>query len=148
MPNSSDQQFFGFAIRSACRILFVVCWSALFATSPSAQQAPPDSPSSSDEPLSERQWRQRVEDARARSAEFVARAKAGTIESLSSDDEDKKVADQRAMNDPSLRAGDIVSTSKGFLVFQGSEDDERQLRDFRIATESEIAAVHRSMPNH
>jgi hypothetical protein len=88
-----------------------------------AQQTPPDVPSSSDETLSEQQWRQRVEDARAKSAEFVARAKAGTIESLSSDDEDKKVADQRAMNDPSLRAGDIVSTSKGFLVFQGSKDD-------------------------
>jgi hypothetical protein len=148
MPNSSDRQFFGFMIRSACRILLVACGSALFATSPSAQQTPPDVPSSSDEALSEQQWRQRVEDARAKSAEFVARAKAGTIERLSSDDEDKKVADQRAMNDPSLRAGDIVSTSKGFLVFQGSKDDAHQLRDFRIATESEIAALQRSMPNH
>jgi hypothetical protein len=86
-----------------------------------------------------------VEDARARSAEFVAKAKAGTAEVESSNDE-AKLADQRAMNDPSLRAGDIVSTSKGFLVFQGLEDGEHQWRDFRSATDSEIAALHLSTP--
>ena len=47
----------------------------------------------------------------------------------------KKLADQRAINDPSLRAGDIVSTRKGFLVFQGLEDGEHQWRNFRSATE-------------
>jgi hypothetical protein len=88
-----------------------------------------------------------VEDARARSAEFVAKAKAGTAE-VESSNEEEKLADQRAMNDPSLRAGDIVSTSRGFLVFQGLEDGEHGWRDFKSGTDSEIAALHLSSPKH
>jgi hypothetical protein len=39
------------------------------------------------------------------------------------------------MNDPSLKRGDIVSTSKGFLVFVGREEGNRQASDFEPATE-------------
>jgi hypothetical protein len=134
-------------VKSLAPILLAICWSALWATQPSAQEAEQDSHSTSDASLTEQQWRQRVEDARARSAEFVAKAKAGTAE-VESSNEEEKLADQRAMNDPSLRAGDIVSTSKGFLVFQGLEDGEHQWRDFRSATDSEIAALHLSTPKH
>ena len=134
-------------MKSLAPILLAICWSALWATQPSAQEAEQDC-TLSDASLTEQQWRQRVEDARARSAEFVAKAKAGTAEVEPSNEEQEKLADQRAMNDPSLRAGDIVSTSKGFLVFQGLEDGEQGGRDFRSATDSEIAALHLSTPKH
>jgi hypothetical protein len=147
MPKIRDQQSSRSIVKSLAPILLVICWTALWAMQSSAQEAEQDSQIGSDASLTEQQWRQRVEDARARSAEFVAKAKAGTAEVESSNDE-AKPADQRAMNDPSLRAGDIVSTSKGFLVFQGLEDGEHQWRDFRSATDSEIAALHLSTPKH
>jgi hypothetical protein len=84
-----------------------------------------------DASLTEQQWRQRVEDARGRSAEFVARARSGISEPIQADEEDAKAADQRAMNDPSLKSGDIVVTSKGFLVFVGRDEDTRRQSDFK-----------------
>jgi hypothetical protein len=141
-----DQLSSRLIVKLLAPILLAIGWLALGAMQSSAQQAEQDSRSASDASLSEQQWRQRVEDARARSAEFVAKAKAGTAEVESSSEEDEQLADQRAMNDPSLRAGDIVSTSKGFLVFQGLDDGARQWRDFRSATDSEIAGLHRAAP--
>jgi hypothetical protein len=85
--------------------------------------------------LTEQQWRQRVEDARGRSAEFVARARSRMSEPVQADEEDAKAADQRAMNDPSLKSGDIVVTSKGFLVFVGRDEVNRQPSDFKPATD-------------
>lgn len=159
MPKIRDQRSSRLIVKLLAPILLAIGWSALGAMQPSAQQAEQDSQSASDPSLSEQQsasdasltgqqWRQRVEDARARSAEFVAKAKAGTAEVEPSNEEDERLADQRAMNDPSLRAGDIVSTSKGFLVFQGLDDGAHQGRDFRSATDAEIAALHRSTPKH
>jgi hypothetical protein len=81
------------------------------------------------------EWRQRVEDARSRSAEFVARARSRMSEPVQADEEEAKAADQRAMNDPSLKSGDIVVTSKGFLVFVGRDEDNRQPSDFKPATD-------------
>ena len=146
-------------MRLLAPILLAIGWPALGAMQASAQQAeqnlqnasdpsPSEQQSAPDALLTEQQWRQRVEDARTRSAEFVAKAKAGTAEVEPSNEEQEKLADQRAMNDPSLRAGDIVSTSKGFLVFQGLDNGAHQWRDFRSATDSEIATVHRSTPDH
>jgi hypothetical protein len=77
--------------------------------------------SASDASLTEQQWRQRVEDARARSAEFVARSQ--------------------------LESGRYCFHQQG-LIFQGLDDGEHQWGDFRSATESEIAALHRSTPNY
>ena len=147
MPKIRDQQSSGLLLKSLAPILLAIGWSALWAMQPSAQEAGQDSQKASDASLTEQQWRQRVEDARARSAEFVAKAKAGTAE-VEPSKEEEKLADQRAMNDPSLRAGDIVSTSKGFLVFQGLEDGAHQWRDFRRATDAEIATLHLSTPKH
>jgi uncharacterized protein (DUF2235 family) len=95
-----------------------------------AQQMQDDSNAS----LTEQQWRQRVEDARGRSEEFVAKARSRMSEPIQPDEEDAKAADQRAMNDPSLKRGDIVSTSKGFLVFVGRDEGNRQPSDFEPAT--------------
>jgi hypothetical protein len=96
-----------------------------------AQQMQDDSNAS----LTEQQWRQRVEDARGRSEEFVAKARSRMSEPIQWDEEDAKVADQRAMNDPSLKRGDIVSTSKGFLRFVGRDEGNRKPSDFEPATE-------------
>jgi hypothetical protein len=62
---------------------------------PSAQEADKDSLSASDASLTQQQWRQRVENARPRSAEFVAKTKAGMPEIESKEEE--KLADQRAI---------------------------------------------------
>jgi hypothetical protein len=84
-----------------------------------------------DSALTGEQWRQRVQDARRRSEEFVANARTQTTDPPpSSDQADTEAADQRAMNDPSLRRGDIIATSKGFLVFVGRDSEQRQPRDF------------------
>jgi lysozyme family protein len=83
-----------------------------------------------DAALTGEQWQQRVQDARRRSEEFVANARTQTADPLPSDNEDAKAADQRAMNDPSLQRGDIIATSRGFLVFVGRDSEERQSGDF------------------
>jgi hypothetical protein len=75
--------------------------------------------------LTREPWLQRVEDARRRSEEFVANARTQMADLPSSDKEDAEAADQRAMNDPSLQLGDIVSTSKGLLVFVGRSEEHR-----------------------
>jgi hypothetical protein len=88
-----------------------------------------------DSALTSEQWQQRVRDARRRAEEFVAIARARTaapqaIDPSPSDKEAAEAADQRAMNDSSLKRGDIISTSKGFLVFVGPESDDHQPGDF------------------
>ena len=101
-----------------------------------AQQDLQDVPS-----LTALQWARRVEEARVRSEEFVANARTGKTDPVQSNDEDVKAADQRAMNDPSLRSGDIVSTSMGLLVYVGSEEVEPERREFRPAFVSEMTAT-------
>ena len=85
-----------------------------------------------DSALTREQWLQRVQDARRRSEKFVANARTQTEDPLPSDrdKEDAEASDQRAMNDPSLRPGDIIATSQGFLVFLGSNSDEHKPSDF------------------
>ena len=80
--------------------------------------------------LTKQQWQQRLQDARARSEEFVAKARMGTSEPIQSGEEDAKAADQRAMSDPTLRPGDIISTSNGWLVFVGRDESKRRPSDF------------------
>jgi hypothetical protein len=48
------------------------------------------------------------------------------------DQEETEAAD-RALNDPTLRQGDVVATTKGFGVFVG-KDEEHQPTDFRPAS--------------
>ena len=84
----------------------------------------------SDTTLTPQQWRQRVEDARRQSEAFVAQARSHTIDSIQSDQENVELTDQLAMNDHSLKPGDIVSTSRGLLVFIGRDGAERRPNDF------------------
>ena len=84
-----------------------------------------------DQSLTREQWQQRVQDARRRSEEFVAKARTQqAADPPSSDKADAEAADQRAMNDPSLQQGDIIATSRGLFVFVGRDSDERQASDF------------------
>jgi hypothetical protein len=119
-------------------ILMAICFLPVLPTPGSAQDPPQTSQDDPDTSLTEPQWRKRVEDARARSEEFVANARARMADPLQSDEEDAKAADQRALNDPSLKPGDIVSTSTGLLVFVGPEDPESERRDFRPVAASEM----------
>jgi hypothetical protein len=107
--------------------VLVVAWSLATSSAGCLAQELEDFPDSS---LSSEQWRQRVQDARRRSEEFVARARTQTADPAPSDRQDAEAADQRAMNDPSLQRGDIIATSKGFLVFVGRDSKERQPGDF------------------
>jgi hypothetical protein len=88
-----------------------------------------------DSALTGEQWQQRVRDAKRRAEEFVAIARARkadpqAIDPSPSDTEATEAADQRAINDSSLQQGDIISTSKGFLVFVGLRSDDHQPGDF------------------
>jgi hypothetical protein len=77
-----------------------------------------------------RAWQQRVQDARRRSEEFVANERNQTVGPQVSDKEDAEAADQRAMNDRSLRPGDIIATSRGFRIFAGRDSEEHRPSDF------------------
>jgi hypothetical protein len=76
------------------------------------------------------QWQQRVMDARRRSEEYVAKARARIASPAQPDQEEAEAADQRAMNDPSLQRGDMIATSRGFLVFTGDDRNQRTPADF------------------
>jgi hypothetical protein len=66
--------------------------------------------------------------------------------------DEAKAADQRVLYDPSLRPGDIVATSSGFVVFVGRDSEERRLGDFLPAPSGvstadalrSIAALHKN----
>jgi hypothetical protein len=123
-------------IRSKCDIpdmtsslatIFVVVWSLLASLALGFAQEFENFP---DAEITSDQWQQRVQDARRRSEQFVANARTQVLEPLSTGKEEAEESDQRAMNDPSLQRGDIISTSKGFFVFVGRDSDGRQASDF------------------
>jgi len=105
----------------------LVGWSLLQSSGYGFAQDLEDLP---DAALTNQQWQQRVQDARRRSEQFVANARTQKVGSPPSDQEDAEAADQRAMNDPSLQRGDIIATSRGFLVFVGRDTEERRPGDF------------------
>jgi hypothetical protein len=106
---------------------FIIAWS-LTASCPQsfAQELEPflDAEITTDE------WQQRVRDARHRSEQYVANARTQPVERSTTDKEEAEASDQRAMNDPSLQPGDIIATSRGFLVFVGRDSEERRSVDF------------------
>lgn len=107
-------------------LALLVTWFLMASTSSFAQVLQ----NSTDTELTVEQWQRRVQDARRRSEEFVANARTQAPNPQASAREDADAADQRAMNDPSLQRGDIIATSKGFLVFVGPDSDARQPGDF------------------
>jgi hypothetical protein len=111
-------------------LVLVVAWSLAASSACCLAQELENFPDST---LTVEQWQQRVQDARRRSEEFVANARTQTANpppSGNSGKEDAEAADQQAMNDPSLQRGDIIATSKGFLVFVGRDSEARQPSDF------------------
>jgi hypothetical protein len=64
------------------------------------------------------QWQQRIEDARRRTEDFVASAGTASPDPLPRNLQERE-ASERAMNDPTLQVGDIVSTERGLVVFLG-----------------------------
>ena len=85
----------------------------------------------SDSALTREQWQQRLEQARRRSEEFVANARANSAAAEEFDQKDAE-ASQRAMNDPTLQPGDLVATDKGLFIFTG-QDEGRGAGNFRLA---------------
>jgi hypothetical protein len=86
-----------------------------------------------DPKLTREQWQNRVEESRRQSEEFVANAR--VRKSLApTDKEEAEATDERALNDPTLRRGDIISTSKGFVVFVG-RDERHPPDDFQASPE-------------
>jgi hypothetical protein len=83
-----------------------------------------------DSELTPDQWQNRVGEARRRSEEFVANARTPSATSTVSEEELGKESSRRAMNDPSLQRGDIISTSQGLVIFVGRDGEERQPSDF------------------
>ncbi len=87
-----------------------------------------ESADSADANLSQEEWRQRVDEARRRSDDFVANARNRKGDPFSESDR-KKEAIERATRDPTLRQGDIVSTNRGLEMFVGNPES-RQPGDF------------------
>jgi hypothetical protein len=87
-----------------------------------------DSADSADANLSREQWRQRVDEARRRSDDFIANARNQKGDPFSESDR-KKEAIERATRDPTLRQGDLVTTDRGLEMFVGNSES-RQPGDF------------------
>jgi hypothetical protein len=85
----------------------------------------------SDQALTREQWQQRIDDARRRSEEFVANARERPDTPIPPARAETE-ATRRALNDPTLQQGDVISTGKGFVVFVG-RDEEHRPNDF-VAT--------------
>jgi hypothetical protein len=77
-----------------------------------------------DSSLTREEWQRRVEDARLRSGEFVANARTQPEAPMTPAQKEAEAAD-RALNDPTLQQGDVISTGKGFVVFVGRDEKHR-----------------------
>jgi hypothetical protein len=77
-----------------------------------------------DAALTRDQWQQRVEAARRRSEDFVANPRAQMPDPSPSDQMETEDTDP-AMNDPTLRQGDILSTRHGLFIFTGRDEEHR-----------------------
>lgn len=93
------------------------------------------------------EWKQRVEEARARAREFLAKARAGLIKPHHRTDEERaSEASDAAMNDQSLRQGDIVSTTNGLVVYTGRSDTDPKPGDFMpVSPQTIVAPGHRGV---
>jgi hypothetical protein len=81
-----------------------------------------------DSSLTREQWQQRIQDARRRAEEFVATARERPQDPVTPAQPETEAAG-RALNDPTLQHGDVISTGNGFVVFVG-RDEEHRPNDF------------------
>ncbi len=110
-------------MRYSFLLTFVSALLTLGAGPSVAQLAAPDAE------LTREQWNERVDAARHRSQEYIANLRT-TVPAPPSRFQMEKQAAERAMNDPTLRPGDVVSTGRGLVVFTGN-GEERRSSDFR-----------------
>jgi hypothetical protein len=97
---------------------------------PSAMaQVEPESDQPGQPRMSREQWLADVEAARLRVEERRRQGRSFAAP-VPSDEEVGRETFQRILEDDSLRAGDIVATSRGLLMFKGQSSDERSLSDF------------------
>ncbi len=90
------------------------------------------------------EWKQRVEAARARSRDFIAKARAGLLTPYHRSAEERaNEASAAALSDQSLRHGDIVSTTDGLFVYTGRSDADPQPGDFVPIPSSQLMAPAR-----
>jgi hypothetical protein len=104
--------------------LLTICFATV--SGPCFGQEAEDFP---DQSLTREQWQQRVQDARRRSEEFVATAREQRPDTPITPVQKEQEAADRALNDPTLQQGDVISTGKGFVVFVG-RDEEHRPNDF------------------
>ena len=92
-------------------------------------QAGPESEQPSEPRMSREQWLADIEAARRR-IEERRREGRSFAQPTPSDADVAREAFQKILEDDSLRAGDIVATSRGLLMFKGQSSNERSLNDF------------------
>lgn len=81
-----------------------------------------------DSEMSAAEWRDRISKAKARAQQLRAAAKAGLQQyNRPNRAELDRIADERVMQDLSLRSGDVVSTSKGLFTFAGEAPDGNRI---------------------
>jgi hypothetical protein len=85
-----------FLMTTSLATTFIVVWSLLASLALGFAQEFESSP---DAEITSDQWQQRVQEARRRSEQFVARARTRIPEPLSTDKEEAEASDQRAMMD-------------------------------------------------
>src|SRR3954468_24841157 len=79
--------------------------------------------------ISREQWQNQVRTARERS-ETIRRQRRHSIPQLPTPEELAEEASRRALEDNSLRPGDVISTNRGLFRFQGLPERERKPNDF------------------
>src|SRR5262245_8746238 len=103
-------------MNAAVAVLLLICLLAV-----PAHCLGQESADSTDANLTQEEWRQRVNEARRRSDDFIANARSRKGDPFSANDL-KKEAIERARRDPTLRQGDIVATDNGLEMFVGNEE--------------------------
>lgn len=107
---------------------------AINPTASLAQSAAPTEPIADEaaDRLSREEWKQRVEEKRRRIT--AERQERRLVRSTPPYQDLEKIATERAMeramNDSTLEPGDIVSTSKGFLMFKGRSGSDADRNEF------------------
>lgn len=91
-----------------------------------AQERPEQDPS---EKISREQWQAQIRASRERS-EIARRERRFFVPPPPTAEELAEEASRRALEDDSLRPGDVVSTNRGLFRFQGTPDGERKPDDF------------------
>lgn len=106
-------------------LVAVLAFGVLFSRPCAAQ----DEPGLDQTLISREQWLANGEEARRR-IDQMRREGRSFAPPPQSVEEAAREASQRALEDDSLRAGDIVSTDRGLLVFKGRSSGEPGLNDF------------------